>query len=103
MPICTYLNQCETERPIQDKDVNEWLTRARESTGKRLVVHEHIVEIYRWFKKKTHWSYEIFWPIGDGIEHQCINFYRDGTDWSINTCVTKELAIAYLMGLCCSK
>jgi hypothetical protein len=31
-------------------------------------------------------------------EWQVINFYREGTDWSINTSVSKELIVAYLHG-----
>lgn len=102
MPICTYLNESDKDTPIVNKAVIEWLTNARKATNTHIVVHERPYEVRRWFKKLTKYSYELFWPI-NGIEYQCVNFYRDGTDWTINTHVTAELAVAYLMGLCSNR
>lgn len=101
MPITTYLNG--PEHPLTNPHVIEWLENARKFTGQKIVVHEYRFDFKRWFRKQTNYRYSIYWPVGNGIEHQVINFMRDGTDWSINTLIPAEMAVAYLMGICTTR
>ena len=102
MPICTYLREHELYRPIANATVSEWLEHARKATGRRIQVQEHEFVQRRWFRKPLKLlRYQILWPVFDGIEHQVMNFYRDGSDWTLNTYVPAEMAVAYLMGCCC--
>lgn len=101
MPCCTYIPDNEKNLPICNNAVAEWLASAREKTGIKIVVLERKFEFRRWFQRKERieWRYEILWPLGHA-EYQVVNFYRDGTDWTINLMVPAEMAVAYLIGVC---
>jgi hypothetical protein len=101
MSCCTWIRESEKNQPIQNKHVAEWLANARKATGIEWVVLERAFYVTKWFRTKQIWRYEILNPIcEDHLEYQCMNFYRDGTDWTINMLVPAEIAVAYLMGLC---
>lgn len=99
MPCYTYIPESETDKPIQNKVVAEWLESARKATGIRMVIRELRFDYRIWFRTKTHWRYEVLWPSG-GCEYQIVNFYREDTETSINLLGTAELTVAYLIGIC---
>lgn len=102
MGCFTYLKDSDKNAPIQNKHVAEWLSKAREATGVEIVVLERRFDYTRWFRKRTDWRYEILWP-SFPPEYQEINFYRDGSEWSINLIIPAELAVAYLIGVCAQR
>ncbi len=98
MPMCTYLNDNEHLTPTGITALDEVLTDMRKETGEDWRVGAHTYEFHRWFRKPVRRTwYALYRNMGMG-EFQCINFYRDGTDWSINPDVTAELIVAYCYG-----
>lgn len=100
MCCCTYLNESEqVQKPIQNRHITEWLEKVNSLTGQGWIVKEHKTTRRRWFKEVVTYRYELLVPTRLP-EYQEINFYRDGTDWSINFYVPAELIVAYLIGIC---
>lgn len=98
MPMCTYLGDAEHTSPTGHKVIDETLADLRKQSGDDWRVGVHVIEQPRWFRKPIrHKWYALYINVGLG-EFQRINFYRDGTDWSINPNVTAELVVAYMFG-----
>src|SRR5687767_1729261 len=98
MPMCTYLGDTEFLAPTGHKAIDEAVADLRKQTGDdwRAGSFTHVLK--RWFRKPVkHTWYALYINVGFG-EFQCINFYRDGTDWSINPDVSAELIVAYCYG-----
>jgi len=98
MPICTYLNDWERDRPVENKVVCEWRDKARKATGVRIEILERKLLVGRFFRKEKTF-YIILWPLLHP-EYQIINFYSEESGTSINTVVSVEMCVAYLIGLC---
>lgn len=97
MPACTYLGEYEYASPSGVKALDEALSELRALTKDdwRVAVRTFVTGRL-WWRKEVR-LYEIYCALGGG-EFQVINFYRDGTDWTINHYVPAELAVAYLYG-----
>ena len=97
MPACTYLGQNEYLAPTGVKALDEALAELRSVTGEdwRVAVRRFVTGRLWWRKEVQH--FELYCGLGGG-EFQIINFYRDGTDWSINHYVPAELVVAYIFG-----
>ena len=109
MPITTYA-RLEDLLQTADTDIVEARNALKGLEG--LVV---VKEVPMRFSVKPHWwtfplrnlyrlgaGYQVLRFIADtplGPEWQIINFYREGTDTSINTVVPKEIVLAYLYGM----
>lgn len=92
MPITTYRNNKNTF--ISDKDMNE-------SLPKYWYVEKR--EVKKRFTK-PYYLYQLlydYWGngLGNSIEYQIINFWIDENDSSLKTWVSKEVIMAFLMGL----
>lgn len=97
--IATYLQHNQHTEPTSCAKLNELISEVRKVTGKDWRVAELSFERAFWFRKsQIVFRYELLLHICSG-EFQCINFHRDGTDWSINTTVPAELVIAFLYGI----
>jgi hypothetical protein len=99
MCITTYINESEKNQPTGIKALDEELTAVRKRTGDDWQVVTVTRSVGFWRRKQVTLYGLLFDYAGTGIEYQIINFYRDGTDWSINTYVPAELIVAYLMGV----
>lgn len=102
MPICTYLSAGELDLAIENKAVAEALADLRKSDPDGgWVCRERSYRVRRGLfrRPEERKSYSVYKRITGG-EYQIINFYRDGTDWSINTSVPAELAVAFMYGAC---
>ena len=88
--------------PIQNEDVKEWLDKVQDALGPKWVIHEFefIVRVGFLRRRSVVRRYSIYHQIGDMPEYQIINFGPlDGSEWSINTEVSAQVATAYLVGL----
>ena len=100
MAICTYRSDWDPEPVISDKEVAEWLARARRVCGKRVIIEETVIESRSWFRTRVRRLYQVLWPVF-GCEYQILNFYPgQGSVSSINTMVPAETVCAWLMGVC---
>ena len=102
--MTTFLSDNELNIPTSDKAVNEALAEVREMTGENWQVLERIVEVYIpwylfWKPAKYVRIFELYCYVGGCGPWQQINFYRAGSDTSINICVTADLVVAYLYGI----
>lgn len=96
--ICTYITkeQAENFKSVQDSSLNNLLQEARKIDS-RIFLQEREVEIKKVFKKsKKVMKYTLMFHCG-GIEYQLVNFDL-GTEYSINTSVSKSHISAYLYG-----
>lgn len=97
--ICTYLSGQKHTEPTRCSQLNDLLAEVRKITGKDWRAAECEFSRSHWFRKdEIILRYELLLHICAG-EFQCINFHRDGTDWSINTTVPAELVVAFLYGI----
>jgi hypothetical protein len=102
--ITTYLTDNDLSRRVTHKSVAKVLTELQAlhpSDGWHIT--EYIYPAYRrWYWPFTEVAearvFELYKRLTDYGEYQIINFYRDGTDWSINTFVPAELVIAFMYG-----
>ena len=100
MPATTFMRPDECLAPTGHKTVDEVLRDLRSITGKDWRVEKHL-QRSGFFRKRTRELFCLYLGVGDGLlgyEFQIINFYRDGTDWSINHYVPAELLVAYMYG-----
>ena len=98
MAITTYFSQRDVDAIADDPILAPLLEELSRLTGQRWVAQSYPVK--RRFHKST-WRWCLYKSLGAtflGDEYQVINFYRDNTGTSINTCVTKELIVAFLYG-----
>ena len=83
------------------KTVDDTLRNLRAITGKDWRIEKHL-QRSGFFRKRLRELFCLYIGVGDGImgykEFQIVNFYRDGTDWSINHYVPAELLVAYMYG-----
>ena len=100
MPICTYLSYDEANDAIitlNHKKINELISEINTYPGERWVVKSTVFTTgYLWWKKEVT-VYTLYSQIMDN-EYQLINFYRENTDWSINTHNSADIVVAYLYG-----
>lgn len=101
MAVTSYYSEGEVNAPISNENVIEWLNEARQAGHTRIYVKEYTFIKRRIFRKPLVTRlYEVLNKLGvDSVEYQIINFCRDHDDWTINTMVPAEIAIAYLIGL----
>lgn len=97
MPACTYFGDHEFTGPCGDAELDDLIAILRvESAGDwRVRKTTHTTGKLWW--KKSFVRFELYSGLGHG-EFQVINFHRDGTNWSINHLVPRELVIAYIYG-----
>lgn len=93
------MHDWETREPVDNKAIQELLDElnTKYPSSKWVVKSTNFLQGRLWWKKKVK-LYTLYSRIMGG-EYQVINFYRDGTDWSINTYVPAELIVAFLYGL----
>jgi hypothetical protein len=103
MPATTWLRVDEYLRPTGNKMIDNTLGQLRTITGKDWRIEKHqTIKGHLWWKHSAD-LFCLYLGVGDtplGSEFQIINFYRDGTDWSINHYVPAELVVAYMFGAC---
>ena len=98
MAITTYLSQRDVDAIPGDPVLAPLLDELSQRTGHQWVAQSYLVK--RLFRKPI-WCWCLYQSLGTtllGDEYQIINFYRDDTGTSINTCVPKELLVAFLYG-----
>jgi hypothetical protein len=99
MSIHTFLNDQERANwaKVADKDVNDLLQELR-LNDTNIYVSERVSEIRRWFRKPLIIKrYEMY--IDSNYDAQIINFCPESGRSSINTSVTKQLMITYMLGI----
>lgn len=104
MTATTFLHDGELNIPTSNKVINDLLKEVREATGQDWQILE--LKLYpkkKWFQRPSDRApklfYEVYLYVGGMGPWQQINFYREGTDWSINLVNTSELVVAYLYGI----
>lgn len=92
----TFLNeQLQQFDSVKDPQVNEFLQRVRADFCKRVYVQEMKIRVKKgWFRRELVTRYEFYWRLKQG-EVQEICMLMGGVP---TTLVTKDMAIAYLMG-----
>ena len=88
MPMTTYKSDKNTFI-TDDKDINEYLL-------KNWYVEKR--EVKKRFKKPYYIYRLLYNYLGTDVEYQIINFWADKNSSSINTWVSKEVIMAFLMG-----
>jgi hypothetical protein len=102
MAITTYITECEVDKPIENNGVREWIEQVQKTLGPAWFVLERKVPVRVGVLRRSvvRYRYTVYHRISDSIECQVINFGpQDDSDWSINTEVTAQVAVAYLIGL----
>lgn len=99
MTCTTFLHEGELNVPLPNAELQKLLEEVRERTGKDWQVVPIQAVKGRWPVKKTITLYGVYVYVGGVGPWQQINFYREGSDSSINLYVTLDLVAAYLFGL----
>jgi hypothetical protein len=97
MPAFTSLSPRELNQPCGSKELDAALADLRRVTARNWQIIPRRIEQRHWFRKTTERTFSLYVE-AEGGEFQVINFYRDGTTWSINHCVPAELLMAYMLG-----
>lgn len=99
MVCTTFLSDSDLNKPLPDAEVQEFLDLARMQTGKNWQVVPITFTSRKWFKTRHFTLYEVYVYVGGIGPWQQINFYREGSDSSINLCVPLETVAAFFMGI----
>jgi hypothetical protein len=106
MPIVTYFSECEIRACSKSSNpvITELLSEVNSKSSARWLVRDYPVtstkSIGFLFKRKvkaTEMYHELYVATIEP-EFQIINFYREGSDSTINTVVTSDVIVSYLMG-----
>jgi len=97
MGVFTYLRENDFIEPTGNKALDDGLLDLRTATGDDWRISAHPVVLGPWWRRKKATWYSLYCGVGTP-EFQTINFYRDGSDWSINLTVPAELIVAYMFG-----
>lgn len=97
MPAFTYLGEHDHTQPTDHKELDKTLTELRKLTGEDWRIGSWIYRTGCLWWREEYPHYSLYVGVGSG-EFQIINFYRDGTDWSINPDVSAELLMAFMLG-----
>jgi len=103
MTIMTWLRPDEMLNKTSNKEINKLVLEANNTIngGKFFCVERKIHSVHMFFIKKTVTRFELFYSPDGTTYVQQINFYRLGSDTSINTSVPADLIMAYLFGVLC--
>jgi len=94
----TFLHDGELNKPLPNAEVQEFLDIARKQTDKDWQVVPITFASRKWFKTRYEILYGVYVNVGHGNWQQ-INFYRTGSDSSINLYVTLDVVSAFFMGM----
>jgi hypothetical protein len=104
MVCTTFLSDSELNVPTSNDDLNELLKEVRKVSGEDWQITERMTELpvpawKFWAAREFVKTYELFVYVGGCGPWQQINFYRDGSDYTINIRNRCELVMAYLYGI----
>lgn len=97
-----FLSQAELNIPLPDPDLQKLLEEVRKITAEDWQVVEHRLKTQRtWLfgKTKTVSMWSLYVYVGGFGPWQVINFYREGSETSINHLVPLDMIVSYLYGI----
>lgn len=99
MPCFTYLSDSDCLKPTGNDELDKRLTMLRKLSGKDYRIEKYVSyrRSFPHLRQKEYVGYTLYYGIGGG-EFQIINFYR-ARDWTINTEVSAEILLNYIMGV----
>jgi hypothetical protein len=100
MPAYTYVNDRSFKKPTGDKAIDDLLLELRTVTKEDWRVGMvGIVAVRGLFRRRfIVQRYTLYHVCRDSLQAQVINFYRDGSQWTINHAVPAELIVGYMYG-----
>ena len=99
MSCTTFLHDCELNQPLPDAEVQAVLDEVRKLSGEDWQVVALPPPRKRWFEKQRPTMYGVYVYVGGIGPWQQINFWREGSKWSINLYMPLETVSAYLLGM----
>lgn len=99
MTCTTFLHAGELNQPLPDPDLQDVLDSVRKLTKQDWQVVPITLTHRKWFKTTTETRYGVYVYVGGMGPWQQINFFREGSESSINLYVSLDVVAAYFFGM----
>ena len=99
MTCTTFLHDGELNQPLPNAELQSIFEEAKNHSGKNWQVVPIHITYRKWFRQKTKTLYGVYVYVGGMGPWQQINFFKDGSNSSINLYVSLDVVAAYFLGM----